>query len=150
MRNSNPILLVEDDKVDVMTTERALEELKITNQLVHANNGEEALEYLKDKINPEPCLILLDLNTPRMDGFEFLKIIKCDQQLKRVPVVVLTTSNNHCDIVDSFGLGAAGYMVKSVNYDSFVDTFRTINAYWTLSESSVKETTTESADRSKS
>jgi CheY-like chemotaxis protein len=126
---------VEDDKVDVMTVKRSLEELDITNQLVQMNNGEEAYEYLKDEDSKEPCLILLDLNTPRMDGLEFLKVIKYDQKLKKIPVIVLTTSNNHCDIIESFELGAAGYMIKSVNYDRFVDTLRIINSYWTLSES---------------
>ena len=134
MRNSKPILLVEDDRVDAMTVKRALKDLKITNQLVHKLNGEEALEYLRDNGNKKPCVILLDLNMPRMNGIEFLKIIKADDELKKIPVVVLTTSREEQDKVESFKLSVAGYMLKSVDYKKFVETIRTINIYWTLSE----------------
>jgi len=77
---------------------------------------------------------LLDLNMPKMNGTEFLKIVKKDELLKKIPVVVLTTSSQQQDVVESFKLGAAGYMVKSVDYGKFVETIRTINLYWTLSE----------------
>ncbi len=134
MRNSHPILLVEDDRVDVMTVERALKDVEVTNRLVCTGNGEEALEYLKTENNKKPCVILLDLNMPKMNGIEFLKIAKTDEALKSIPVVVLTTSKTARDVVESFKLGAAGYMVKSVDYRKFVETVRTINLYWTLSE----------------
>jgi len=134
MRNSKPILLIEDDNVDVMTVERVLRELKIANQLVSTSNGEQALEYLRTNDNKKPCVILLDLNMPKMNGTEFLKIVKTDEALKKIPVVVLTTSGQQQDVVESFKLGAAGYMVKSVDYGKFVETIRTINLYWTLSE----------------
>ena len=134
MRNSKPILLIEDDNVDVMTVERVLRELKIANQLVSTSNGEQALEYLRTNGNKKPCVILLDLNMPKMNGAEFLKIVKKDEVLKKIPVVVLTTSSQQRDVVESFKLGAAGYMVKSVDYGKFVETIRTINLYWTLSE----------------
>lgn len=134
MRNSKPILLIEDDNVDVMTVERVFRELKITNQLVSTSNGEQALEYLRTNDNKQPCVILLDLNMPKMNGTEFLKIVKTDEALKKIPVVVLTTSGQQQDVVESFKLGAAGYMVKSVDYGKFVETIRIINLYWTLSE----------------
>jgi len=134
MQNLQPILLVEDDDVDVMTVERAFKDLQVTNQLVCAGNGEEALEYLKTESNKKPCIILLDLNMPKMNGIEFLKIAKEDEALNNIPVVVLTTSKTEQDVVESFKLGAAGYMVKSVDYRKFVETIRTINLYWTLSE----------------
>ncbi|MHC4487893.1 MAG: response regulator [Planctomycetota bacterium] len=134
MRNSQPILLVEDDRVDVMTVERAFNDLKVTNRLVCTGNGEEALEYLKTENNKKPCVILLDLNMPKMNGIEFLKIAKADETLKSIPVVVLTTSKTARDVAESFELGAAGYMVKSVDYRKFVETVRTIDLYWTLSE----------------
>jgi CheY-like chemotaxis protein len=134
MRNSKPILLIEDDNVDVMTVKRVLRDLKIANQLVSTSNGEQALEYLKADGNKKPCVILLDLNMPKMNGTEFLKIVKTDEALKKIPVVVLTTSSQQRDVVESFKLGAAGYMVKSVGYEKFVETIRTINLYWTLSE----------------
>ncbi len=134
MRNSKPILLIEDDNVDVMTVKRVLRDLKIANQLVSTSNGEQALEYLRANGNKKPCVILLDLNMPKMNGTEFLKIVKTDEALKQIPVVVLTTSSQQRDVVESFKLGAAGYMVKSVGYGKFVETIRTINLYWTLSE----------------
>jgi CheY-like chemotaxis protein len=134
VKNSKPILLVEDDDVDVMTVERVFKDLNITNQLVNTNNGEEALNYLRTDGNKKPCIILLDLNMPKMNGIEFLKIVKADENLKQIPVVVLTTSSQEQDIVESFKLSIAGYMVKSIDYTKFVETFRAINLYWTLSE----------------
>lgn len=127
-------MLIEDDNVDVMTVERALRDLKIANKLVSTSNGEQALEYLRTNGNKKPCVILLDLNMQKMNGTEFLKIVKTDEALKKIPVVVLTTSSQQQDVVESFKLGAAGYMVKSVDYGKFVETIRTINLYWTLSE----------------
>ena len=134
MRNSKPILLVEDDSIDAMTVERALKELEVTDKLVRTANGEEALQYLRTESDKKPYVILLDLNMPKMDGIEFLKIAKEDEELKKIPVVVLTTSKDKQDVVESFRHSAAGYMVKPVDYKKFVETIRTINLYWTLSE----------------
>jgi CheY-like chemotaxis protein len=134
MRNSKPILLVEDDSVDAMTVQRAFKDLKVTNPLAHSINGEEALAYLKDESNKKPCVILLDLNMPKMNGTEFLKVVKADDALKKIPVVVLTTSQEERDIVESFNLCVAGYIVKPVDYKKFVEAIRTIDLYWTLSE----------------
>jgi CheY-like chemotaxis protein len=134
MQNSKPILLIEDDDVDVMTVKRAIRDLKVTNQLVSIGDGEEAIEYLRTESTTKPCIILLDLNMPKMDGAEFLKIVKADKALKKIPVVILTTSNSDRDVIESFERGAAGYMVKSVDYEKFVETIRAINQYWTLSK----------------
>ncbi|MHC4456595.1 MAG: response regulator [Planctomycetota bacterium] len=135
MRSSKPILLVEDDKVDAMTVERALKDLKVNNQLVHKVDGEEALEYLRNGSNSKPCcVILLDLNMPKMNGIEFLEITKADEKLKLIPVVVLTTSRADQDKIESFKLGVAGYIVKPTDYKKFVEAMRTIDMYWTLSE----------------
>jgi len=134
MRSSKPILLVEDDSVDAMTVKRALKDLKVKNQLVHTINGEEALNYLRGEDNIKPCVILLDLNMPRMNGIEFLKIAKADDSLKMIPVIVLTTSREEQDRIESFDLNAAGYIVKPTDYKKFVETIRTIDLYWTLSE----------------
>lgn len=134
MRNGRPILLVEDDTIDAMTVKRAFKELKVTNPLAHSLNGEEALEHLRQEANEHPCVVLLDLNMPKMNGVEFLKIAKNDPSLKKIPVVVLTTSNEERDIVESFKLGVAGYIVKPVDYRKFVEAIRTIDLYWTLSE----------------
>lgn len=135
MRISNkPILLVEDDQVDVMTVTRALKELHVTNPLVQKENGEEALAYLRDPANTMPCIILLDLNMPVMNGIEFLRVVKHDEVLKKTPVVVLTTSEEQQDKVNSFNFGVAGYMAKPVDYRQFVEVMRSINTYWTISE----------------
>jgi CheY-like chemotaxis protein len=134
MRSTKPVLLVEDDSIDAMTVKRAFKEIKLTNSLIHRVNGEEALEYLQEAGMEEPCVVLLDLNMPRMNGIEFLKIVKEDEQLKCIPVIVLTTSNEERDIVESFRLCVAGYIVKPVDYKKFVEAIRTIDMYWTLSE----------------
>jgi len=134
MRETRPILLVEDDRVDAMTVRRALKETNVVNRLDIAGNGEEALALLRDPENERPCIILLDLNMPRMNGIEFLKAAKQDEVLKRIPVVVLTTSGEEQDKVDSFDLGVAGYMIKPVDYHQFVEVMRAIDLYWTLSE----------------
>jgi CheY-like chemotaxis protein len=130
-----PILLVEDDQIDTMTVMRALKELHVTNPVDKAENGEAALALLRQPSASLPCLILLDLNMPVMGGIEFLRVVKAeDSPLRRIPVVVLTTSEEQQDKVESFDLGVAGYIRKPVDYQRFVDTMRTINAYWTVSE----------------
>ena len=134
MQSSKPILLVEDDSVDVMTVKRAFKELDVTNELISAGDGEEALDYLNNHNAIKPCVILLDLNMPRMNGMEFMRIAKADESLKTIPIIVFTTSNTEQDITQSFELGAAGYMVKSVDYHKFIETIETINSYWTLSK----------------
>ncbi len=134
IRDMKTILLVEDDRVDVMTVKRALKELNVPNPLKVAGNGEEALEYLEDQSNPKPGIILLDLNMPKMNGIEFLKVVKQDEALRRIPVVVLTTSKEEQDRVASFDLSVAGYIIKPVDYVQFVEVMRAINTYWTLSE----------------
>ena len=131
---NKPILLVEDDQVDVMTVKRALKELRVTNMVVNQENGEDALHYLRNPESQKPCIILLDLNMPVMNGIEFLQVAKHDDQLKRIPVIVLTTSEEQWDKINSFNLGVAGYMIKPVDYRQFVEVMRTIDAYWTISE----------------
>lgn len=134
MKSKKPILLVEDDRVDQITVKRALKDINVTNLLIIVSNGEEALEFLRDGRNEKPGIILLDLNMPKMNGIEFLKAAKQDNLLKRIPVVVLSTSKQDQDKIESFNLGVAGYMIKPVDYIQFVDVIRTINMYWTLSE----------------
>ncbi len=134
MRNSKPILLVEDDIVDAMTVERALGDLEISNQLTHKINGEETLEYLRSDSNETPCVILIDLNMPKMNGLEFLRLIKADETLKEIPVIVLTTSSEEQDVDESFKLGVAGYMVKPIDYEEFLEKIRVIDSYCTLIE----------------
>jgi len=128
------ISLVEDDSIDVMKVTRAFKELQITSPLAHSINGKEALEHLRSESNKKPCIILLDLNMPKMNGIEFLKVVKADDEVKKIPVVVLTTSEEEQDVVESFNLGVAGYIVKPIDYKKFVDAIRVIHMYWTTSE----------------
>ena len=134
MRSSKPILLLEDDAVDAMTIKRALKDIKMQNPLVHVTNGEEGLSYLSNGDNARPCVILLDINMPKMNGFEFLKVAKADDKLRQIPVIMLTTSKDERDKVESFQLSVAGYIVKPTDYKKFVEAVRTLDLYWTLSE----------------
>lgn len=134
INHGKPVLLIEDDQIDAMTVKRAFKELHVGNPVAHVENGEAALAYLHDPAQERPCLILLDLNMPIMGGIEFLRAVKAEAGLKRIPVVVLTTSEEQRDKVESFDLGVAGYMRKPVDYKQFVETMRTIDAYWTVNE----------------
>jgi CheY-like chemotaxis protein len=134
MSYAKSILLVENDSVDAMTVKRALKDLKVINPVVHVNNGREALEYLKNKDNKQPCVVLLDLDMPETNGVEFLKVAKADERLKLVPVIILTVSSEERDIIQTFKLGVGGYIIKPIDYWKFVEAVRTLAMYWTLSE----------------
>lgn len=134
MADKFSILLVEDDRVDAMTVKRALTDIQENNQLDIVQNGEEALIFLRDPKNKRPSIILLDLNMPRMNGIEFLRVIKQEKDLRLIPVIILTTSRAELDRIQSFELGASGYMVKPVDYSEFVEIMKTIKQYWTISE----------------
>lgn len=127
-----PILLVEDDVVDTMSVKRAFQHLHIKNKLVHVANGEEALEYLRNKDNVKPQIILLDLNMPRMNGVEFLKIAKADERLRSIPVIILTTSRAEQDRVETFNLSVAGYIMKPMNHEDFIGMMDRIHQYWEM------------------
>lgn len=138
MSERKTILLVEDDRVDVMTVRRAFRQLKLDRELVVMGDGRSALEYLETLEVPQlPWLILLDLNMPRMNGIEFLQHRRSQPWLRRVPVIVLTTSSEDQDRIESYDLCIAGYVIKPLSYDKFVEVIQTINAYWVLSKTSV-------------
>lgn len=128
------ILLVEDNAADVRLTVEALREGKVRNRLTVARDGEEALDVLARRgpfaEAPRPDLILLDLNLPRKDGREVLAIIKADPSLKRIPVVVLTTSSAELDIIKSYNLHANCYITKPVDLDQFVRVVKSIDDFW--------------------
>ncbi|HWM85826.1 MAG TPA: response regulator [Kofleriaceae bacterium] len=129
------ILLVEDDDVDVMNVRRALQRNNITNPIHVASNGLEALQVLRSgQVPADRRLILLDLNMPKMNGIEFLRELRADPQLAHVPVVVLTTSNDERDKIDAYNLNVAGYLLKPVTFNNFVDVMAALNKYWTLVE----------------
>jgi CheY-like chemotaxis protein len=134
MRDNRPILLLEDDVVDHILVKRAFKDLKISNRLEIFPDGEAAIAHLRDDRNIRPCIIILDLNMPRLSGIEFLKIVKEDEELKLIPVIVLTTSREEQDKTACFKLGVAGYMIKPVEYQQFIDIIHTLSTYWTLSE----------------
>jgi CheY-like chemotaxis protein len=129
------VLLVEDDEVDVMNVRRAFKKNNICNPLWVAGNGLEALEMLRGSDIPrDRRLILLDLNMPKMNGIEFLRELRADPELKLIPVVVLTTSDDERDRVEAYNLSVSGYILKPVTLVNFVEAMATLNKYWTLVE----------------
>jgi len=130
------ILLVEDDEVDIMNVKRAFKKNNVSNPLVIAHNGIEALEILRSTAvdAPKPKIILLDLNMPRMGGIEFLKEIRQDSDLSSLSVFVMTTSNEDGDKIDAFNLNVAGYILKPLSMDRFISAVSTLNSYWALCE----------------
>jgi CheY-like chemotaxis protein len=129
------VLLVEDDPGDVQLTKEAFEEHKVRNRLTVVSDGVDALAYLRrdPSVYPDavrPDLILLDLNLPRVDGREVLQEIKGDPELRRIPVVVLTTSQADEDIVRSYNLHANAYVTKPVDFDRFISVVRQIDEFF--------------------
>lgn len=134
MRNLQPVLLLEDDTVDAMAVKKAIRDLNVGNPLIHFLNGLDALDYLNNPDNPKPCVILLDLNMPRMNGVEFLKAVKAVPVLQCIPVVALTTSKAETDKTACFDNGVAGYIVKPSDYEGFLTAIKILNMYWSLNE----------------
>ena len=127
--DDRPVLLVDDDAVDVMTVKRAFRQMGVISQLVVKGDGEEALEYLKS--TPVlPRVILLDLNMPRMNGLEFLQEIKSDEAFSALPVIVLSTSGENNDVSACFRNSVVAYIVKQHSQDEFVRELRIYNTYW--------------------
>ncbi|HNS21272.1 MAG TPA: response regulator [Sedimentisphaerales bacterium] len=132
MSCAQPILLIEDDPVDALAIRRALDAPSATDAVIHASSVREALAVLHSRGSPRPALILLDLNMPGTDGLTFLQIVKDDPDLRDIPIVALTVSDESEDIACSFDRGVAGYMVKSADYACLQETVRTIQHYWNL------------------
>jgi CheY-like chemotaxis protein len=138
MNTAINFLLVEDDEVDVKNVQRAFKKNNINNPLFIAGNGEEALKKLRGNgdsaIIPPPQVILLDLNMPKMGGLEFLQEIRKDPRLKSLSVFILTTSDEEGDKVAAYNFNIAGYILKPIEFGQFIDTIKTLDAYWTLCE----------------
>jgi CheY-like chemotaxis protein len=134
MKESRPILLVENDLVYAKAVERAFEALEIRSPCVHFTDGNDALVHLRHQNGDKPWLILLNLDLPGMTGVKFLEIVKSDEVLKTIPVVLLTESSHLNDITRSFELGAAGYMIKTSEHEGLLETIKTIAQYWNLCE----------------
>ena len=128
------VLLVEDDRIDALLVKRAFRSLKINNPIHHVENGEEALEFLRNSENNKPWIILLDINMPRMNGIEFLKEAKQEESMQDIPIIILTSSVEQKDRVDAFKSGIAGYMVKPVTYSDMLKLVEAIKQYWTISK----------------
>lgn len=133
MSKSLNILLIEDDAIEVMKFNRVLSTLNVKHKIVEANNGEEALTILKVK-EVIPDIIILDLNMPKINGIEFLKILKADDYLKYIPSVILTTSNNRKDILECYKIGIAGYILKPLKYEDYIDKIKRLIEYWSANE----------------
>ncbi len=133
MTKSLNILLIEDDAIEIMKFNRVLSTLKLNHKIIEAGNGEEALEILQVK-KTIPDIILLDLNMPKINGIEFLQILKNDSILKYIPAIILTTSNNHRDVLECYKIGIAGYVLKPLKYDDYVDRIRKTLEYWSTNE----------------
>jgi len=134
MLAEKPILVVDDDIVDAMTVQRAFKKLKIKNTVYHFGKGEEALDFLHEQKAELPKLILLDLNMQGMHGIEFLEHIKNNIDFKHIPVIILTTSDEKKDRMQTYRRGAAGYLVKPVRFETFVKMLKTVINYWSLSK----------------
>jgi CheY-like chemotaxis protein len=131
------ILMADDDVDDRMLTKEALEESRVRNNLYFVEDGEELLDYLNRRgkftdaeQSPRPGLILLDLNMPRKDGREALREIKANPDLRRIPVVIMTTSKAEEDIFRSYDLGANSFITKPVTFERLVELMRTLGQYW--------------------
>jgi CheY-like chemotaxis protein len=138
MATMGRILLVEDDANDTELTLTALEEYNLSNEVVIATDGEEALDYLycrgkfQGRNGENPAVLLLDLKLPKIDGLEVLETIKSDNRLKLIPVVVLTSSREERDKVASYKLGVNGYVVKPVDFHEFVNAIKELGVYWAI------------------
>ncbi len=132
------ILLVEDDQVDVMNVKRAFRKNNIKTPLYVAWDGIEALEMLRGPRSSEleifPKIVLLDINMPRMNGIELLREIRGDDKLSKLLVFVLTTSSNDEDIINAYSLNVAGYILKPVTFDKFVEAVSTLSKFWNINE----------------
>ncbi|MFP9098787.1 response regulator [Flavobacterium sp. RHBU_24] len=127
------ILLIEDDAIEVMKFNRVLKSLGLSHKVIEAGNGEEALTILKEK-NIIPDIILLDLNMPKINGIEFLGILKSDEVLKYIPAIILSTSNNHRDVMECYSIGIAGYLIKPLRYEDYTDRIKKLLEYWSANE----------------
>jgi len=132
------ILLAEDNPKDVELTLTALDEHNLANEVVVVNDGAEALDYLyrrgkfSMRADNDPAVVLLDLKMPKVDGLEVLRTIKKDDNLKTIPLVILTSSREEKDLVESYKLGVNAYVVKPVNFQQFIEAVKELGAFWAV------------------
>jgi CheY-like chemotaxis protein len=137
---TRPILIVEDNAMDLDLTVQAFHEHGIANPIMSCRDGEEALQYLKEHHSPTdsqlPILVLLDVRLPKVDGIEVLRAARSHPVWRMVPIVVLTTSRENRDIETAYGLGVSSYIVKPVDFLAFADVVKTLKLYWLLTNES--------------
>ncbi len=127
------ILLVEDNIIEILKVKRAIENLGMNHEVLEAENGEIALDSIKhEEINPD--IVLLDLNMPKMNGLEFLAIVRNDESMRHLPVIILSTSNNNRDLMEAYKLGVSGYILKPLKYDDYVKKIEYTLQYWSNNE----------------
>ena len=127
------ILLIEDDQIEIMKLQRTISKLNSRQNVIEAKNGEAALEILKSG-KKLPDIILLDLNMPRMNGIEFLGILKNNNQLKYLPTIILTTSENRADLLKCYEIGIAGYVIKPLKYEDYESKMKKVLEYWDINQ----------------
>ncbi|SFR31366.1 Response regulator receiver domain-containing protein [Robiginitalea myxolifaciens] len=127
------LLLIEDDAIETMKFQRVLKKIASPHKLMEAKNGEEALELLTSG-NQLPDIILLDLNMPRMNGIEFLTKLKQHDQIKYLPTIILTTSENRHDLLECYKVGVAGYVIKPLKFEDYETKIKSVLEYWSNNE----------------
>lgn len=133
MKRELKILLVEDNIIEILKLKRAIEYLGINHEVLEAENGEIALDSIKqEEINPD--IVLLDLNMPKMNGLEFLAIVRNDESMRHLPIIILSTSNNNRDLKEAYKLGVSGYILKPLKYDDYVKKIEYTLQYWSNNE----------------
>ncbi|HEX7904172.1 MAG TPA: response regulator [Chitinophagaceae bacterium] len=139
INNEAEILLVEDSMDDAEMTIRALKKVNLANNLVHVEDGQEALDYLfgrgnflNRELSKQPKVILLDIKMPRVDGIEVLRLIKSNEATRMIPVVIMTSSGEEKDMIASYSLGVNSYVVKPVNFENFAKAVSDLGLYWLL------------------
>lgn len=133
MKNSLKVLLIEDNMIEIMKMNRTVSLLKAKHEITEAKNAEEALAILETKENL-PDIILLDLNMPKINGIEFLAILKNNPDLRHIPTIILTTSDNRKDILECYRIGISGYILKPLKYEEYVSKIEIALSYWSINE----------------
>ena len=133
MKKKLKILLIEDDTIELMKLNRAMTSLNMNHEVREANNGEDGLELLLNE-NYYPDIILLDLNMPKINGIEFLRILKDNDSLKFIPTIILTTSSNEKDLLSCYNIGISGYILKPLKYEDYIKKINLLLSYWSANE----------------
>lgn len=131
--NTLKVLMIDDDSIEIMKLNRTISSMDLGHQIVAASDGEQALNILAQK-DSVPDIILLDLSMPRINGIEFLSILKQKESLQYIPVIILTTSGNNKDLLQCYKLGIAGYILKPLKYNDYVSKIKKVLDYWSVNE----------------